>query len=83
MEIVGVETLENAESVVAWKCKNMQARSILPQTINDKVFINLLSCETSTQICHKLVLLYEQKFIETFINCNENSLSVKCLKVKT
>jgi hypothetical protein len=59
LEIVGVETLENVESVVAWKCKGMQAHSILPQTINDKVFINFLSCETSTQICQKLILLYE------------------------
>jgi hypothetical protein len=30
LEIVGVKTLENVESVVAWKCKAMQAHSILP-----------------------------------------------------
>jgi hypothetical protein len=65
LELVeGTETLVNAESVVARKCKDMQACSIFTQTIDDKVLVNLLSCEFFSQIRHKLILLHEQKSTE-------------------
>jgi hypothetical protein len=65
LEIVeGTETLVNAESAAARKYKDMQPRRIFTQTINDKVLVNLLSCEFFSQIRHKLVLLHKHKSTE-------------------
>jgi hypothetical protein len=64
-----------------WLHGNVKACK-LPQTIDDMVFINMLSCETSTQICQKLILLYEQKFIEDIHHLHQEFFESKMSKVQ-
>jgi len=64
-----------------WLHGNVKACK-LPQTIDDMVFINMLSCETSTQICQKLILLYEQKFIEDIHHLHQEFFECKMSKVQ-